>query len=389
LKILILIVVYIANIYAYTDHYERICSKPNPAQCLDIANNLKNRGQIHQAISLYSKACDYRSSIACEELGDMYKNNLHNQYKARQSYEKSLRLNNQNPSLNYKLANMYEKGLGGVQNIKKAEYFYKKSCRSGYHKACIKLDSRNNRYTQKDKELAQAKSLTIKCVRQDHPYSCLKSARIYKKYKKYQETKELYQKACNRNQSQACKELADYHYFGFDGKKDRTLAKQYYKRACNLGHKDACNNLKDKFPRYNDHNNYRKKKEECNEYNQTYKGCKKECEYENNAKSCFILANLYSVGQKGARKSYYEMFLALEKACRLNHAKSCFYLGAINEKGKENIVSKNRREARKNYKKACNLGYNQACKKLDELRQQREKREKREFEDRIMDEILN
>ena len=100
--------------------------------------NAENKGDKKNAMTFYRKAAENDSQSSQLRLGFILasSSNLKDQKEAREWF---LILSNKKPDATYRLALMYQKGLGGPTDLKKALFYYKKAASLGYKKAFISL----------------------------------------------------------------------------------------------------------------------------------------------------------------------------------------------------------------------------------------------------------
>jgi len=77
-----------------------------------------------------------------------------------------------------------------------------------------------------------------------------------------------------------------------------------------------------------------------------------------NAKACFILSNLYSMGL-GVKKDQFKNIEYCQKACDGGHATSCYIIGLRYENGKG--AEKDYKQAKAYFQKACDLKDERGC----------------------------
>lgn len=59
--------------------------------------------------------------------------------------------------------------------------------------------------------------------------------------KDYKIASELYLKACNLGESEACSSIGSFYEYGVEGiVQDKKVAKEYYRKGCDLGNKVGC-----------------------------------------------------------------------------------------------------------------------------------------------------
>jgi TPR repeat protein len=107
--------------------------------CVTAAQKLQHKKHLALSAHCYKLSCDKGIGSMCEALGDLYSDQLNDQFSAREFYEKAKEKNIQSGNLYYRLANMYENGIGGFPHIKRSFHLYTQACRYRSQKACTKL----------------------------------------------------------------------------------------------------------------------------------------------------------------------------------------------------------------------------------------------------------
>lgn len=122
-------------------NYKKACDLKDPLGCSNLANVLKNEKQYTPAYNYYLNACNLSKSGACNSASMMIYKKLLTPPNPNQTMfrldSNSCEMNNKTGCSN--LAYNYEKGVGTVIDNKKAQKYYKKSCKLGDKSSCKKL----------------------------------------------------------------------------------------------------------------------------------------------------------------------------------------------------------------------------------------------------------
>jgi TPR repeat protein len=243
----------------------------------------------------------------------------------------------------YMTALIYQKGQGINVDLKDALSFYKKACTLGNNAGCREYKS------------------------------------LYSQATRNPSINEL-TRACNNNESQKCKALANYYYSGTASTIPQNYyqALYYYEKSCDMGDATACTaaaqmygqgtgtardvqkaelfKIKARRQSGNTSNTYT-----SNSYynyqkiNQLKSNCKRGI-----IADCNSLGILYYEG-KEAPKDYKAARHYYTKACQNSDAYGCFNLAILYEYGLG--VNKNKRQALEYYDRSCKSGYNKGCEK--------------------------
>ncbi len=129
--------------------------------------------------------------------------------------------------------------------------------------------------------------------------------------------------------------------------KNFTRAKKYFEKACELNDAEKCKKLAEFYFKAND-------------LKKTLKYYSKSCKL-NDAKGCMLSATFYDGVIKGFKKDK-KAFEYYSKACELNNAKGCYALATLYNES----VAKDEKQMTESLKKACKLGLKEACDILKE-----------------------
>ncbi|WP_169943141.1 tetratricopeptide repeat protein [Campylobacter sp. RM15925] len=126
---------------------------------------------------------------------------------------------------------------------------------------------------------------------------------------------ELYKKACDMGDMDACKTVGDMHNEGFGGfKVDYAKARELYDKSCNAQISSAC----------------------------------------------MMLAYHYNGGIGGLKEDYKKAAELYEKACNMDNLQGCLTIAIVYKDGSEEI-KRDMKKAAEFYGKACDLGYDEGC----------------------------
>jgi TPR repeat protein len=168
-----------------------------------------------------------------------------------------------------------------------------------------------------------------------------------------------YKKSCEYEDSKVCNELGDMYHYGSDIVSiNNEEAVEYYRRSCELEDGKGCNNLaymlnKGKGIKHNNWTAIRFYK----------KACKlKEME------ACYNVGSMYYHGE-GTKRNYHSAAYYFQESCSNGIGAGCNDLGFMYEHGK--YVKASIHEAITNYSSACDMGEASGCKNLAYLREQK------------------
>jgi TPR repeat protein len=168
-----------------------------------------------------------------------------------------------------------------------------------------------------------------------------------------------YKKSCRYEDAQVCNELGDmYHYGSNIVSVDYEEAVEYYKRSCELEDGKGCNNLAYML------NKGRGIKKNNWTAIRLYK---KACKYEE-MEACYNVGSMYYHGE-GTKRNYANAAYYFEEACTNGIGAGCNDLGYMHEHGK--YVRASTHKAISYYSSACDMGEASGCKNLAYLREQK------------------
>ena len=168
-----------------------------------------------------------------------------------------------------------------------------------------------------------------------------------------------YKKSCNYEDSKVCNELGDMYRKGSDIVSiDNAEAVEYYKRSCELEDGKGCNNLaymlnQGKGIKPNNWTAIRLYKKAC-----------KLGEME----ACYNVGSMYYHGE-GTKRIYANAVYYFKKSCNNGIGAGCNDLGFMHEHGK--YLSASIHKAISYYSDACEMGEASGCKNLAYLREQK------------------
>lgn len=266
-----------AEVSLYHLKYE--CHEGNANSCLELSEKEDNL----KKLELQEKACSLKNALACEYIGNSYRNGdfelEKNSTKALEFYEKACKLN-ASKSCGI-TAYMYQHSEGTNKDIHKTLKYYKKACRLKSATACNSLANIYN------------------------------NGEIIKK--SYKKAFGLYKKACTLKNALGCFNTAYAYDKGEGIKKNKSKAATFYTKSCKLNNAGACNNLGYMF--YSGKGNLAKNKIQAVTF--FTKSCKLD-----NALGCNNLGIMYKTGQ-GTPKDLLKAKEFFKKACDLGSQKAC------------------------------------------------------------------
>jgi len=168
-----------------------------------------------------------------------------------------------------------------------------------------------------------------------------------------------YKKSCKYEDSKVCNELGDmFHYGSSLVSQDNEEAVEYYKYSCELEDGKGCNNLAYMLNRG----------EGITQNNWTaIRLYKKACKLKE-MEACYNVGSMYYHGE-GTKRNYANAVYFFEKACNNGIGAGCNDLGFMHEHGKYLSASINK--AISYYSSACDMGEASGCKNLAYLREQK------------------
>lgn len=168
-----------------------------------------------------------------------------------------------------------------------------------------------------------------------------------------------YKKACNYEHAEVCNKLGDMYHYGNDMVSiDYEDAVEYYKKACELEDGRGCNNLA-----YMLNTGKGRKMNNWTAIRLYKKACKL-----GEMEACYNVGSMYFNGE-GTRRNYANAVYFFEKSCNNGIAAGCNNLGYMHEQGK--YLSASITKALSYYANACDMGSAAGCKNLAYLREQK------------------
>ena len=169
----------------------------------------------------------------------------------------------------------------------------------------------------------------------------------------------FYKKSCDYEDGQVCNELGDMYHYGNDMVSvDYDYAVEYYRKSCALENGKGCNNLAYMLNEG--------KGIEKNNWN-AIRLYKKACKY-NEIEACYNVGSMYYNGE-GTRKNYPNAAYYFKKSCDNGLGAGCNNLGYMYEHGQYLRASVN--EAMSKYLDACDMGTSAGCNNLAELKEKK------------------
>lgn len=277
----------------------------------------------------------------------------------------------------HKIAIGYNGGnYGFEQNGTKALILYEKNCDNGYGESCKVCGFRYEHSFGIKRDFEKAYTLYKKGCDLDFAPACEELAKGYKEGKNIpqdfelsekflQKAIRLYTQKCDENSSKMCYKLGDLYRF-LKTLHDDKKANFYYKKGCDLGYESSCGTYK--FMQ-EEQKKMQKRKLQCE--NSDISACVRVAEY-------YKFNHYKEVEGKKEAKKYYK------KACNLDDISSCknLYKNIYNDEAvatfkkycekndaesckylaQKYLYNKQIENAYKYYKKACSLKDETSCK---------------------------
>jgi len=284
-----------------------------------------------ESLPVAERACELGSGGGCAHLAFLYATGKFvkkDDHRATTLYVKACDLGD--PQGCYNVGLMAEDGRGGAKDLARAVAKYEEACTLGSSTGCTNLGFlyENGKGFKADKPKAVAlyqRGCDGSTCQSSNLGGCVNVGRAYRDGIGVETNEahaaEIFREACDRkpdpsdihvaeNSSRACSLLGGLYIAGDGIPKDLTQGRELSELGCERG---------DSF-------------------------------------GCFNAAAVYSAAGDAAKADSY-----LDLACKGGDAEGCFDLGVAYEKG--NGVAADRRRAGELYKKACQLGFAQACAK--------------------------
>jgi len=311
------------------------CMDGNSSSCIQLAGFYKDNGDYNKTIAYYKKSCEVDAD-GCSYVADIYyygKIVKKDYIQASVFYEKACS-GGDFYGCNH-IGLMYNRGEGVALNYEKSAKFYTKACQGKNVWGCTNLGYSYYRGEGVQKDYAKAlKFYTLACDR----------------YFSYDSS----------GSANACNQIGQIYRNGYGVEKDYKKAFMYYKKSCTKGNAIGCSNLGDM---YKDGLGVEKN------ITKSIKVYEKSCE-DNEISACTVLADLYYNGEN-VSQDYDKAQKYFEKLCNNEDGYGCYSLGYMYEYG-DGSLSMDNEKALPYYKKACRLGYKDACKSVEDLKNEEE-----------------
>jgi len=259
----------------------------------------------------YLNSCLHGNGQGCRDISTLYELGVgvpKNMKKALYYIEKGCELNH--GASCSRVGNFYEYGMAGVINKQKAATYYMKGCELNYGTACNNIGTAYMDGEGVVKNLALSETYLQKALKLGHnTYNNL--GFLYEMKGDDVKAEEHYIKGCDLKDALACSNLANL----YKSQKKYTPAYNHYIKACNLANGSACQRS-----------------------------------------AMMIYDKLITVPTPNAT-----MFRLESNSCELNYKTGCADLAYLYENGMG--VAKDKKKAKKYYKKACKLGHKSSCNK--------------------------
>lgn len=278
----------------------------------DLGSKAYEENDINKAFKMFEKSCDAGYMDGCVTFGGFYyegKGVAQDHKKALEIFKKAC--NKENKGGCYGLALLYKTGSGVSKDENKAQEYFKKSCNLGYNSACKEISNEENILSQKAPE-------------------SFKEAEREFKNNNFKKARSSASKACEEGYMDGC------------GMLGVLLSASMIEMLTKTQDENEKKDLREKFLKVLvDTSNL------CLENGSKY-ACKV---------GRFIL--LFSGGKMNEMT-----FNIFQKSCELD-ASECSWIASFYEKGE--YVSKDLRQAKMYYKKACDAGNNNSCENYRKL----------------------
>jgi uncharacterized protein len=315
--------------------YEKACRAGSAEACAHEGLYLTDRpDRAHDAAAALGRACDLGSGAGCAHLAFLYATGTlvaRDDRRATPLYVRSCDLGD--PQGCYNVAVMADDGRGVARDVARAVARYEEACQMGSSAACTNLGFHyeKGRGVQKNGSRAFAlyqRGCAGTSCQPSNLTGCINVGRAYRDAigvaKDAARSAKIFRDACDRKPrkndpdavesgSRACSLLGDLYLDGNGVEKDIPKGRELLEQGCERG---------DSF-------------------------------------GCFNAATVYAAGGGDANAARAASFF--ERACKAGDADGCFQLALACEKGKG--VSRDPRRAKELLRKACALGFEQACAK--------------------------
>lgn len=255
------------------------------------------------------------------------------------------------------LGGIHEDGDLVPQDLTRAHELYTRACSAGDGSGCANLGRLYGKGAGVDKDPQRAVELYRKGCAMDNATACYNWAHVLRFAigvdQDYARAAELYDKACDRSGGErGCESLGQLYAAGQGVPLDYAKAAELYRRGCDARDGAACKSLANAY-------------EEGRGVDQSYATARdlyeESCERTKGVEGCNNLGRLYYNGDLGEADDDMAATLFL-RACAADVDVGCYNLGLMRENKRGG--TREMPEARNAYKKACDLGYAKACKKI-------------------------
>lgn len=329
------------------------CNKENALTCLAAADKLFDDQAFDEAIKLYKNLCALDDAFACLREGYIH-DVVNNEFgKASPLYRKGCDLGDGTACSN--LGKMYEAGESLKVNYQTANDLHKKGCELESAFACRQLSI--NYYRGVGLPESAEKSFEYDKLACDYgdADSCDDAADYYDDREQFEQSTNYYQKACRLYSGYGCRVLGWNIENGKGVDADLSSANRLYKTACDLGDPYGCRNFAVALaePEGTD-------PELKQDAKTAFKLAKAVCFDDDVAEAC-VNAGYWLEQGHGVDKNIDQAIEYYIRGCdELEHPSEvgCYNLGVhYSNQGK-------RRKSKTYYRKACDLGDQDACDSL-------------------------
>jgi TPR repeat protein len=250
------------------------------------------------------------------------------------------------------LGRLYADGHGVPKSNETAVALYAKACNGDVADACSSLGYMYDHGQGVPKDIALATQFHRRACDKGSSLGCYNLGAILEwetRPKKNPRAAPLFQRACSDGEPIACYHLGLWYVSNEAPVKNPALAVQYQLRACDGEHGEACTTVG--FA-YEDGVGVPKDEARARAYYS--KGCQR-----NSSVACFNMAVFEQTGRIGGTPNVSNAAIFYEKACDLDTAEGCYWLGRLLRDGK--VTSPSKRAPEDLFKRACAGGFQKAC----------------------------
>ena len=332
------------------------CSSENAQACWERADELDTQGEYEKAVEFYQRLCELDFSKGCGRLGWAYQEGEgieSNLSKAERFLKKGCDLNDGRACNN--LGVMHEKKMAETPSIRMANTLYQKSCDLEDIYGCYNIGYNLIEGLGTEFDLEKGMEMYRRGCEFGDPDQCESVADYYDDQQDFALAFGFYAKACDLESGYGCNRVGWAYDYGEGVNQDITLANQFYEKSCNLDFGWGCNNLARGFMHWDEIDTNLKR-----DYKRGLELFKTACEL-GAAMGCNGAGYIYD-SALGVAQDYELANHFFVTGCDVLDdpvSSACYNLAKNYEEG--NGVKKSRKQARAYYRKACDLGEEDAC----------------------------